>query len=568
MDQKDVKALIVEFEQLRAERSTWNSMYQILGEYVSQIKQNFETQPQQGAFLVNEIYDSTGPFAAHTAASVLLGMLWPGTAKQSIEILPPDDMEDAGTELTDFYERMTQRLTRAMDDPKANLALSLDEYMIDNIIFGAAGVGTDRGDTSKLLYKPYGVREMFIDEGRNGLVNCVNLYYEWTVNRTVAEYGLAAVSEKTREAHRGGKGNDLVKILCVIRPRREKEAIKGKKSMPFMGVHIEQAACHVLKEDGFHEFPIAVGRFRKLNYEKYGRSPAMNALPDIREANALREAVIIATEKALDMPKGVLDDGMLGGGVIDMSAGAVNTFAASGNLGNTPPIFDIGSPPDITAALSRLEELKRTISQHFFIDRLLDMNNETQMTFGEAQIRDARANSSMTSLFSRQIAEVLNPTIERSVNILWRDGEFGVIPGSVEEKEALAQGKKPEYIPDVLVERLERGGEIYQIVYKTKAANAARAEEYISIIDIMQLGIQAMNVDPSVANRIDLHEGIKAAAKIRGAPQGLIRQDDEVEAITQAQQQRESMMMEAQAAPGISGAVKDIATAAAMGKQK
>ena len=542
-------------------------MYQILGEYVSQIKQNFETQPQQGAFLVNEIYDSTGPFAAHTAASVLLGMLWPGNAKQSIEILAPDDMDEPGTELSMFYERMTQRLTRAMDDPKANLALTLDEYMIDEIIFGTAGVGVDKGDESKLLYKPYGVREMFVDEGRNGLVNCVNLFYEWSVNRTVEEYGIDNVSEKTREAYNNGKGGDLVKILCVIRPRRTKEAVKGKKAMPFMGVHIEYAACHVLKEDGFNEFPISVGRFRKLNYERYGRSPAMNALPDIREANALREAVIIATEKALDMPKGVLDDGMLGGGVIDMSAGAINTFAASGNLGNTPPIFDIGSPPDISTALARLEEIKLTIAQHFFIDRLLDMNNETQMTFGEAQIRDARSNASMTSLFSRQIAEVFNLIIERSVNILWRDGEFGVIPGSVEEQTALDDGKEPEYIPDILVERLKRGEEIYQIVYKTKAANAARAEEYISIIDIMQLGIQAMNVDPSVANRIDLHAGIKAAAKIRGAPQGLIRQDDEVEAMMQAQQAQQAQMMEAEAAPGIAGAVKDLATAAQVGKK-
>jgi len=564
MEMKQVKA---EFDQLRQERSTWNTMYQILGEYVSQIKQNFETEPTQGDFLVNEIYDSTGPFAAHAAASTLMGMLWPGTASQSLEIVVPDDMDGESTELTNFYERMTSRLTRAMDDPKANLSLSLDEYMLDELIFGTAGVGVDKGDESKLLYRPYGVKESFIDEGRNGRVNKCYIFYEWTVNRTVGEYGIDKVSAKTKEKFENGKGGEKIKVLQVISPRKVKKAEKGKLAMAYQSLHIEYETEHLLKEDGFHEMPIMFGRFRKLNYEKYGRSPAMNALPDIREANALRESVIIATEKALDMPKGVIDDGVLGGGVIDTSAHAINVFNASGYAGSTPPIFDIGSPPDITAALSRLEELKNSIAQHFFIDRLLDFNNETQMTFGEAQIRDQRSSASMTALFSRQIAEVLSPLIERSVNVLWREGEFGVIPGSVEEEALLAEGKEPDYIPDELIKRLEAGEEVYQIVYKTKAANAARAEEYMGILDIMQIGIQAMQIDPGVGKRIDLHAAIKELAKIRGVAGGIIRQDDEVDAMNQQEQQQMQQMQMAEAIPAMAGAVKDVAQAQAVGKK-
>ncbi len=563
----DIKKIKAEFDALKQERTTWNSMYQILGEYVSQVKQNFETQPTQGDFLVNEIYDSTGPFAAHAAASTLLGMLWPGTAGQSIEIVKPDDLESESTELTVFYEKMTSRTTRAMDDPKANLTLSLDEYMIDQLIFGTSGVGVDKGDESKLLYRPYGVKEAYIDEGRNGRVNKCFIFYEWTVNRTVDEYGLDKVSEKTREKYNGSKGQEKIKILQIIQPRKETKAKKGKLAMKYASYHIEYDCDHLIVEDGFHEMPIMFGRFRKLTYEKQGRSPAMNALPDIREANSLRESVIIATEKALDMPKGVLDDGMLGGGVIDTSAHAINVFNASGSIGSTPPIFDIGTPPDITAALSRLEELKNSIAQHFFIDRLLDFNNETQMTFGEAQIRDQRSSASMTALFSRQIAEVISPLIERSVNMLWRTGEFGVLPDSDEEKAALAMGKEPEYIPDELIDRLENGEEIYQIVYKTKAANAARAEEYMGILDIMNISMQALQVDPSVANRINLHEAIKEMAKIRGVAGGMIRQDDEVNAIMKQQQAQMQQQQTMEAAPAMAGAVKDIAQAEAMTRQ-
>lgn len=564
----DLKQIKRDFDRVKAERSNWNSMWQVIGEYISQIKQNFEAQPDNGEFLTDKIFDSTGPFAAHNAASSLLGMLWPGTAKQAIEITPPDDMKELSTELADFYERMTERTVKAMDDPKANLSLTLDEYMIDNVIFGTSGVGVEDGESSKLLFKPYGVKEGYVCEGKNGKVYKVYLFFEWDVERLVDEYGLDKVSQKARDRYNNGKYGEKVKVLVAIRPRKEKKAAKGKLAMPYEGIHMEYNSGHLLREDGFNELPIFFGRFRKLAYEKYGRSPAMNALPDIREANALRQAIILATEKNLDPPMGVLDDGMLGGGYIDTSAGAVNVFNATGNVGGNSPVFPLVTVGSIPDALARLEDLKQSISQHFHIDRLLDFNNESQMTFGEAQIRDSIRTASLTSLFSRQIAEVFSPMIERCVNILWRQGEFGVLPGSEEEAAVLALGQEPEYIPEELLERLQKGEEIYQINYKTKAANASRAEEYVAIVEIMNIAMQAMNVDPSVKNRLDLHQAMKEISQIRSLPVGIIRQDDEVDAINQQEAQQMQAMQALQAGEQVAGIAKTAAEAEKASKEQ
>ena len=262
--------------------------------------------------------------------------------------------------------------------------------------------------------------------------------------------------------------------------------------------------------------PISVGRFRKLNYERYGRSPAMMALPDTKEANALREAVIVATEKNLDPPLGVYNDGVMGGGVIDTSAAAINVFNDSGSREPVFPLMTVGSIPD---ALARIEELKNSISQHFHIDRLLDFNNEQQMTFGEAQIRDQIRSASLSALFSRQIKETFTPTIERSVHVLWRDGEFGVVKGSEEEKDLQAQGVNDiEYVPDILAERLAEGESVYEVRYKTKAAQASRGEEYLSILDVMQFVGQAAQFDPEALMSINVREAIKHISDIRTIP--------------------------------------------------
>jgi hypothetical protein len=554
-----------DFDRRKVERSNWDTMYQVLGEYISLNKQNFEGQPAKGEFLIKEVFDSTGVFGAYNSASSLLGMLWTGSAKQALEIVQPDDMEES-TELSEFYEMMTIEATRHMDDANANLTLALDEYMLDQMIFGTSGVGVEKGVDSKLLYKPYGVKELYIDEGRNGRVNVANLFYEWTITRLVDEYGIENVSEKSRKTFEAGQGEQTIKVLITIQPRKEKKAELGMLSLRFESIHMEYDSCHIMREEGFSEFPIPVTRYRKLNYEKYGRSAGMNALPDIREANALREAVIIATEKSLDMPQGVIDGGMLGGGFIDTSAGAITVFNASANVGNSPPIFDIGKQPEIRAAMERLEDLKETISRHFNIDRLLDFNNDVQMTFGEAQIRDQLRTSSLSGLFARQISELFTPLFERSMNILWRDGVFGVVEGSEEELEAQERGEEVKYLPEAIVKRLEQGKDVYQIVYKTKAANASKAEEYIAILDVMNFALQAMQVDEGIRDRVDLHEALKEIGNIRGLPVGVLRQDDKVEAIQKSRQEQQQAAQTMEMAQQGTQAVKTLAEAKAIGE--
>jgi hypothetical protein len=539
------------FDQLKSESKTWDVMFQVLGEYISMIKQNFEGQPANGEFLMNEIFDSTGAYAAINSSSALSGMLWQGSAHQSVFLDAPNDVE-MSAELADYYEYITNKIVDAFDDPRAGFALAWDEYMMDQMIIGTSGIGLERGDESLLLFTPYGVKELYIDEGKRGAVTDQFLFFEWTVRRVVDEYGIDNVSDKVKEKHKNNKLNDKVKVLICLLPRKEFKAKKGKLAMPIMSLHMEYDSCHVLKEGGYSDLPIKVGRFRKLNYEKYGRSQGMFALPDIKEANILRESVIVAVDKILNMPKGVYNDGVLGGGVVDLSAETITVFnPVTGQ--NGAPIFDIGSPPDVRWALERLNELKESIAQHFFIDRLLDFNNDTKMTFGEAQIRAARSNASLSAIFARQI-DVITQVIDRAVNVLFQMGELGVIEGTDTHKEREAEGKEFKFIPDVLIERLEAGQNIYKVGYRTQASNASRSEEYIAILDVLGFGIQAMQVDPSVRHRINLHEGVKQVADIRGLPVGIIKEDDEVKAAMDQeaqQQQGQAALEQAQTGAGI-----------------
>lgn len=536
-----------DFDKKKAKRSNFDRMYQTIGEYVAMNRQDFEGKPADGEFLTDRLFDATGAFAATNCASSLLGMLWPGAAANTFELIPYDD-DDVDEE---WFKLANRKTHAAFDDPKANLSESLEEYMNDQIMFGTSGIGSENGTDSLLYFSPYGVKEVYLICGKGGRIVGFYLFFEWTVERAVAEFGINKVSTKVADAHKRGLLDQTVKVLFCCKPREEKKATRGKFAMPIMGVYLDYTDCVAMKEEGYPELPIAIGRFRKLNYEEMGRSLAMNALPDIREANALREAIIIATEKVLEMPKGVLSDGELGGAFIDQSAGAVNVFNSTGTVGGGNPVFDIGSPPNIPWAEKRLEKLEQTIAQHFMLDRMLDFNNETQMTLGETQIRDQIRTASMGATFNRQI-QVITQVIERGVRLLFTAGELGVIRGSDKERELLAKGIEPEYLPDGIAERVAAGKDIYKVRYKTKASMAFASEQYLGILEMFNIALKQAEVNPAATKRVDFDAGLKKIADIRGLG-FMMKSDDTVKQETEAEQKQAMAAQMLQAGEQVAG---------------
>jgi len=53
----DYKKLAKDFDRVKAKRSNFDNMYQVIGEYVAMNRQDFNGQPSNGEFLVDRIFD-------------------------------------------------------------------------------------------------------------------------------------------------------------------------------------------------------------------------------------------------------------------------------------------------------------------------------------------------------------------------------------------------------------------------------------------------------------------------------------------------------------------------------
>lgn len=536
------------FKVLKNNKQSLTSLFSLISEYVYNRKYDRYGVPNSGIFADGDIYDNTAQRANGIMANVMVNNIWPN-GPRTFSLGRTWDTPDT-EEVKNYFSYVNQQMYSVMDNTKAGLQTALDEYMLDQGSFATSGIYVKEKEDDRAVpvrYEAWSIKGRYIDESPDGNIDTIFSEISMSVRNAVKVYGYENLSAKARKDFDNGDIENNIKILHVIEPRLERDkSKKGVKDMPIASIHIEIETRKILKESGMEEMPVFMGRFSKVPGEIYGRSPAMVAMADILEINAVREAISIATEKQLDPPLALYDDGALGAGTIDTSAGALNVFSVTGRLNVGKPIEPLYTVGELQSSYTHIDTLKETINNHFYLDRLLDFNNETRMTLGEAQLRNALRGQSLGAFYARQENEVITPMIERTFNILLKRGRLGVLSGSQEEIEQLKRGAQPVYIPEALAQRMINGEDFYEITYLSPAKRTMQSEELRGIIETANFAVQVAPASPEIIDNIDFDKLIARVAKLSGAPMELIKDSDTVKKIrdARAKQQEEIAKME------------------------
>ena len=514
------------FKTLQTQRSNWEKHWQELADFMLPRKADITKKRTQGDKRTELIFDGTAVHAVELLSSSLHGMLTsPSSPWFSMRYRDPalqnNDMANEWLELC--MDQMYKAFNRS------NFQQEIHELYYDLVVFGTAALMVE-GDKDGIRFSARHIAEITVAENANGLVDTVYRKFKMTVRAAAQRFG----EDKLPQQMSKDLKNDPHKeheIVHVVYPRGETKT-KLSKGKPIASVYYHGDSKHMLSESGFDDFPFMVPRFVKDSVSTYGRSPAMNALPDVKMLNKMSETTIRAAQKQIDPPLMVPDDGFVL--PVRTTPGALNFFR-TGTRDRLEPL-QIGANNPL--GLNMEEQRRNAIRQAFYVDQLL-MSQGPAMTATEVLQRNEEKMRLLGPVLGRLQSELLQPLISRSFALLLRNGLLPVAP-----------------------EQLQ--GQDIDIEYVSPLAKAQKLTDLQSVLRGFEIMMQVAEIAP-VMDYLDSDKLVQYLVDVTGLPARVIRSDEEVAKIrrqqAQAAEQQAAMqeqMMQAEQANQVAPLVKAV----------
>lgn len=511
------RVLLKRLERLKGLRSTWESHWQEIADYIVPRKADITVRRTAGDKRTENVFDGTAIHAAEMLSASLHGMLTnPSTQWFGLDYL--DNNLNSDDEAKEFIEVVGDIMHREFQ--RSNFAEQVHELYHDLITFGTGVMFIDRAPDNQrgVRFATRHISECYLSEDQYGRVDTVFREYKLPLRAMVRQFGIENIGEKMRKKHEKDPYEEI-KLVHIVMPRDERDANKiDSKNMPWASIHIEPETKLVLREGGYQEFPYCCPRFLKASFEQgYGRSPSYTALPDTKMINAMSEVTIKAAQKQVDPPLMVPDDGFIL--PVNTKPAGLN-FYRSNTRDRIEPL-NIGANNPLSL---QTEEQRRTqIRSCYYVDQLI-MAQGPQMTATEVMARQEQAMRLLGPVLGRLQAELLQPCIERVFQVLNRQNIFPPVPEIVTEVSGM------------------------QIEYVSPLAKAQRQTDVQSIIRMFELLSPLASVDASVFDHLDMDGLVRYITKALAIPASVTRGEMEIAMARRQraeQQQQEAEMAEA-----------------------
>jgi hypothetical protein len=495
---------------LMEKRSNWESHWQEVADYMLPRKAEITKQRAAGDKRNISIFDATPIHALELLAASLHGMLTSSANRWFSLRFKETELNDSD-EAKEWLEDATQRMYDVI--AKSNFQQEIFECYHDLIAFGTACLMIEEDDEDTLNFSARHIKEIYIQENKKGYVDTIYRKFKMPAQAVLDKFGMENVSKEVLNSAKKNPFDDLT-IIHVVRPRLEFDPKKkDKKNMPFQSIYYEESTGHIIMIGGFKENPYVIPRYLKASTEIYGRSPGMNALPDVKVLNKMVENSLKAAAKQIDPPLLIPDDGMLA--PIRMAPGSINYYRA-GSRDRIEPL-NINANTSIT--LNSENQRREAILKMFHVDQLVITENRN-MTATEVLQRQEEKMRILGPVLGRLQSELLSPMIIRIFNIMLRNNLFQIAPAILRSQEL-------------------------NIEYVSPIALAQKSSELQSIMRGLELFGSMAQAMP-VMDYIDENGLIKQLINILGLPAKMIKSDAEVQQIREERAQQQQMQMEMQ----------------------
>jgi hypothetical protein len=479
-----------------------------------QFNQSVNTNPeaavQQAKEAQAQIFDSTGGDSANLLASALVSGMTPANAKWAGMMVEGDQ------EANRWLDQVSTHIHKGIHS--SNFDAPIFEGNLDLAISGMYALLVEPGDDTLFHFELLDLANCyFATSKRGGLIDTLYMEFTLTAEQAATEYGEENLPDRIKKALVKKPHSRFVFVQAIFPKRIQSGDRKKKKDaiLPYASVHVEQSSKQVMRESGYHEFPVVVPRWLKIPNSVYATGPMSVALPDIKTLNNAKKKILDNAEMAIAGMYKAKDDGVLNPKTVRIGPRRV-IFVS--DMENFQPINPAGKF-DVSQLI--IKDLQGQIRRVLFADMLESFTSDTAKTATEWHYRANLIRQLLGPTYGRLMSESLQPLVFRCFGILLRKWKNEGFPEDI--------GPMPDSM---------RGKNI-AIQYVSPLARAQQMEDVAAMDRFEQdLGVTAQAGKPEVTDLYDWDAAKRKKAELLGVPGVLILDSKKVDQIRKIREDR------------------------------
>lgn len=529
------KELVRINDNLKADRSLWDTMWQDIADNMVFRKSSIVGKVEAGVKLTQRMYDSTATQAGQDLAAWIggnmtgRGMDWFSLKKGG----EPSENKEFQEWLEDARKLELEALR------ESNFASEWNEVLLDLVFFCTGALFVEENEIVKPGFNgfnfasmPPGSYSVILGRDRRaqGLFRDLQLQAQAAFERWPNKVS----DEIKKDAEKAP--SKMYDFVHACFPQEWFNGNHKNQGKAYASYYVAAKQKTIMQTGGYENFPFFVIPYLRESGETYGRGPGWTALPEVKTAHKVQELMLKEWALAIQPPITMVDQGVVGSP--RLTPFGITIVKKDGDL----------KPMALGARYSdnraRQEDQRAVIREFFHGDkvRFIPPREQTgQMTAYEVARRYQMAQLLLGPTFGNIVDHGLDPLVEFCFNMMRKNGAFGDEPPDFDRPEEL------------------------EIEYESPLAKAQRVTEVEAINNTLEaVGLMA-EAKPDIFDNFDLDGTSVHIASMFGYPTKLVNSEedrDELRAArAQAQQKQEALeqaALLAKAAKDGAGAMKEL----------
>lgn len=509
------------FTDLLNERQAKESEWKDLKRYINPTRGRFDKKPNEKTDIDYQALLDGEP---QVAAGILASGMQSGMTSQASQwfklgVLDPDlnDYQPVREWLDDALQRMMGVFARS------NIYHEFYNNYDELGTFATACMGIFSDYENVIRCQTFTIGEYFFAVDVYGRVRTFGRMFYNTVENMVKEFGKENCSNAVQNLWNQNKLYEKIKVCHLIEPNDERQPhLKNSANKLYRSVYWEEGADEdkLLRISGFDRFPILGSRWGvATTSEVYGGgSPGFKCLGDAKSLQKIKKDQLTGLAKSINPPL-MSPTGLA---YVNALPGGITPYGGQSPDG-LKPLYQVNFNPN--DAEPTIAGIKEQINRCFYTDlfRMLTMNRTKTMTATEVAERHEEKLTVLAPVLDRVEAELLDPCIENTFEIML---EAGLIPEPPKELEG--QELKVEYV-SILAQA-------------QKMVRTTGVEQFAAFVGNLSA------VKPEVLDKFNADEAIDEYADMLGIPPKIVNSDEKVAEIRAARNQQMQQQVQMQQA--------------------